>query len=149
MVEPYTQASARPERSRGALARTHHIRPSTLVYPERPPQAAAEGLGTNGVVEGIWAVLDAVPDPEIPVVSVVDLGIVRDVSPERVLLTPTYTGCPATLVIETMVARRRAAETDSSQTSRKAVSPTWLEQDEAASRPPSAVHRAASVRSFP
>ena len=41
-----------------------------------------------------------VPDPEIPVLSVVDLGIVRDVSPERVTITPTYTGCPATQVIE-------------------------------------------------
>lgn len=53
--------------------------------------------------DAIWEVLERVPDPEIPAVSVVDLGIVRDVSPERVLLTPTYTGCPATLVIETMV----------------------------------------------
>ena len=51
----------------------------------------------------MWAVLESVPDPEIPVVSVVDLGIVRDVAPGRVTLTPTYTGCPATLVIETMV----------------------------------------------
>jgi ring-1,2-phenylacetyl-CoA epoxidase subunit PaaD len=49
---------------------------------------------------GIWAVLETVPDPEIPVVSVVDLGIVRDVCPDRVTITPTYTGCPATQVIE-------------------------------------------------
>jgi ring-1,2-phenylacetyl-CoA epoxidase subunit PaaD len=45
-------------------------------------------------------VLAQVMDPEIPVVSVVDLGIVRDVSDERVTITPTYTGCPATLAIE-------------------------------------------------
>jgi ring-1,2-phenylacetyl-CoA epoxidase subunit PaaD len=51
----------------------------------------------------LWAVLAQVPDPEIPVISLVDLGIVREVSLERVVLTPTYTGCPATLVIETMV----------------------------------------------
>jgi ring-1,2-phenylacetyl-CoA epoxidase subunit PaaD len=51
----------------------------------------------------IWRVLESVPDPEIPVVSVVDLGIVREVTADRVVLTPTYTGCPATLVIETMV----------------------------------------------
>jgi ring-1,2-phenylacetyl-CoA epoxidase subunit PaaD len=56
-------------------------------------------LDTNG----IWAVLEQVPDPEIPAVSLVDLGIVREASSERVVLTPTYTGCPATLVIETMV----------------------------------------------
>ncbi len=55
--------------------------------------------------EAIWAVLETVPDPEIPVVSVVDLGIVREVDAQsgRVVLTPTYTGCPATLVIENMV----------------------------------------------
>ncbi len=48
----------------------------------------------------IWAVLEGVPDPEIPVVSVVDLGIVRDVTREKVTITPTYSGCPATEVIE-------------------------------------------------
>lgn len=53
----------------------------------------------------IMAVLATVPDPEIPVVSVVDLGIVRGVraDPPAVLLTPTYTGCPATFAIEMMV----------------------------------------------
>ena len=53
----------------------------------------------------LWSVLASVPDPEIPAVSLVDLGIVReaDLAMRRVLLTPTYTGCPATLVIETMV----------------------------------------------
>ena len=51
-------------------------------------------------VSRIWSVLDGVADPEIPVVSVVDLGIVREVDAERVRITPTYTGCPATQVIE-------------------------------------------------
>lgn len=54
-------------------------------------------------VEDIWTWLDAVPDPEIPVISVVDLGIVRDVRWEddalKVVVTPTYSGCPATSVI--------------------------------------------------
>jgi ring-1,2-phenylacetyl-CoA epoxidase subunit PaaD len=58
---------------------------------------------TSEVVEGISRVLEQVPDPEIPALSIADLGIVRDVTPERVLLTPTYTGCPATLAIEAMV----------------------------------------------
>ncbi len=47
--------------------------------------------------------LARVPDPEIPCVSVVDLGIVRAVregSPPALVITPTYTGCPATLAIE-------------------------------------------------
>ena len=51
-------------------------------------------------VARIWQVLETVPDPEIPVVSVVDLGIVREAGPDRVVITPTYTGCPATQVIE-------------------------------------------------
>lgn len=53
----------------------------------------------------IMAILADVPDPEIPVVSVVDLGIVRGVrtEPPAVLITPTYTGCPATLAIQTSV----------------------------------------------
>jgi len=50
----------------------------------------------------IMAVLDAVPDPEIPAVSITDLGIVRGIAdnPPRVMISPTYTGCPATLAIE-------------------------------------------------
>lgn len=51
-----------------------------------------------------WAVLDGVPDPEVPAVSVCDLGIVRDVRPAgdglEIVLTPTYSGCPATEAIE-------------------------------------------------
>jgi ring-1,2-phenylacetyl-CoA epoxidase subunit PaaD len=48
----------------------------------------------------IMDVLATVMDPEIPVLSVLDLGIVREVTDSRVTITPTYTGCPATLVIE-------------------------------------------------
>ena len=51
-------------------------------------------------VADIRAVLETVMDPEIPVISVVDLGIVRDVAEDRVTITPTYSGCPATEVIE-------------------------------------------------
>lgn len=53
----------------------------------------------------IAAVLAEVPDPEIPAVSVIDLGIVRDVSEARVVITPTYTGCPATFAIEQAIRR--------------------------------------------
>lgn len=54
----------------------------------------------------LWAWLDRVPDPEIPVLSITDLGIVRDVRiGDRIVvgLAPTYTGCPATEVIEQSV----------------------------------------------
>lgn len=51
----------------------------------------------------VWDWLAQVPDPEIPVISVTDLGIVRDVAWDGdtlvVTVTPTYSGCPATSVI--------------------------------------------------
>jgi ring-1,2-phenylacetyl-CoA epoxidase subunit PaaD len=52
----------------------------------------------------VWRLLANVPDPEIPVLSIVDLGIVRYVRSAadgrlRVGITPTYTGCPATAAI--------------------------------------------------
>ena len=47
----------------------------------------------------IWSLLEEVNDPEVPVLSIVDLGIVRDVRREgnriEVIITPTYSGCPA------------------------------------------------------
>ena len=55
----------------------------------------------------IMDVLDRVPDPEIPALTITDLGIVRGFAenPPRVLITPTYTGCPATVAIEQMIRR--------------------------------------------
>ena len=51
----------------------------------------------------IWEWLDDVPDPEIPVISIVDLGIIRDIAWQDetlvIRVTPTYSGCPATAVI--------------------------------------------------
>ena len=51
----------------------------------------------------VWDWLEAVPDPEIPVISVVDLGVIRKVAIEdeavRIVITPTYSGCPAMSVI--------------------------------------------------
>lgn len=59
---------------------------------------------TQASVEDIWQFLDRVPDPEIPVISLVDLGVIRDVAWSGneliVTITPTYSGCPATKVIE-------------------------------------------------
>lgn len=54
-------------------------------------------------VAQVWDWLAEVPDPEIPVISLVDLGIIRDVAWQgdtlAVAVTPTYSGCPATAVI--------------------------------------------------
>src|SRR3954453_7138732 len=49
--------------------------------------------------------IETVPEPEIPVLTITDLGIVRGFAndPPRVLISPTYTGCPATVAIEMMI----------------------------------------------
>ena len=55
-----------------------------------------------------WDVLHGVLDPEVPAISVTDLGIVRDVVDHddvlEVVVTPTYSGCPATEVIDQAIA---------------------------------------------
>ena len=55
--------------------------------------------------EKIWALLENVTDPEIPVLTVVDMGVVREVRPldengAEIVITPTYSGCPAMNTIE-------------------------------------------------
>jgi ring-1,2-phenylacetyl-CoA epoxidase subunit PaaD len=58
--------------------------------------------------EQVWEALAQVPDPEIPTISVVDLGVVRDVRIEqtrvRVEFTPTFLGCPAVEVMRDRMA---------------------------------------------
>jgi len=53
----------------------------------------------NGKINKIWELLNTVPDPEIPVISVVELGVIRNVTYKNnsyiVSITPTYSGCPA------------------------------------------------------
>ena len=60
-------------------------------------------------LEEVWSWLAEVPDPEIPVISLTDLGIIRDVAWEEdtlvVTVTPTYSGCPATSVINLDIER--------------------------------------------
>ncbi|MEN8893266.1 MAG: 1,2-phenylacetyl-CoA epoxidase subunit PaaD [Planktotalea arctica] len=80
-------------------------------------------------VAQIWEWLDTVPDPEIPVISVVDLGIVRGVTWDEdtleIAVTPTYSGCPATSIIsldiETAMLDRGIAKTRI----KTQISPTW------------------------
>jgi ring-1,2-phenylacetyl-CoA epoxidase subunit PaaD len=67
---------------------------------------AVAGEGPRPDTEALWRVLATVPDPEVPVVSVVELGMIRGIDWEGadpgtlvVRLTPTYSGCPATEAI--------------------------------------------------
>jgi len=61
---------------------------------------ATAATDADATLQRAWAVLEAVPDPEIPVVSIRELGILRDVRRAadgtlEVVITPTYSGCPA------------------------------------------------------
>jgi ring-1,2-phenylacetyl-CoA epoxidase subunit PaaD len=87
-----------------------------MVTPEQRTIAAADESGPSPALSAIWHALDTVPDPEIPVVSVVELGIVRSVEWDAtdpamlvVRVTPTYSGCPATDVIMANIRETLAA----------------------------------------
>ena len=77
----------------------------------------------------VWQWLQQVPDPEIPVVSVVDLGIVRDVkisgSAVEVSVAPTYSGCPATEVIEQQIVAALEKQGLAEVTVKRVLSPPW------------------------
>lgn len=80
-------------------------------------------------VDIIWRWLAEVPDPEIPVVSVTELGIVREVRYEGEMLvvavTPTYSGCPATAVIDLAIEEKlREKGIDQLRLERR-LSPPW------------------------
>jgi ring-1,2-phenylacetyl-CoA epoxidase subunit PaaD len=79
-------------------------------------------------VEQAWELLAQVPDPELPTVSVVDLGIARDVEYADgrlvVTITPTYSGCPAMREIETDV-HARLSERFGEVEVRTVLSPPW------------------------
>lgn len=78
----------------------------------------------------LWRALDAVPDPEVPVLSVVDLGIVRAIEVDAlgevtVALTPTYSGCPATEVIADAVRAALLAAGARGVTVQQRHAPAW------------------------
>jgi ring-1,2-phenylacetyl-CoA epoxidase subunit PaaD len=62
-----------------------------------------EKLKENITTDSIWNLMEDIYDPEIPVLSIIDLGIIRDVQIDNdnieVFITPTYSGCPAMDVI--------------------------------------------------
>lgn len=56
----------------------------------------------------IWGLMEQVPDPEIPIINLVELGVIREVNIEEsgkvnIVITPTYTGCPAKKLFEDLI----------------------------------------------
>lgn len=80
--------------------------------------------------EDIFAVLDGVKDPEVPVLSVIELGVVRDVELDdargvTVVVTPTYSGCPAMRVIEDDIVSALRAHGVKDPHVRTSYAPAW------------------------
>lgn len=72
------------------------------------PELSVVDNNSSPELKNIWNVLENVQDPEVPALSLVDLGVVRDIhlaksGSVRIDVTPTYTGCPATQLINTLI----------------------------------------------
>lgn len=85
-------------------------------------------MTTELSTEQIWEFLKDVKDPEVPVLTVVDLGVIRSVELNGtnclVTITPTYTGCPAMKVIEEDIVERLSQEGLTTEV-KTTLSPAW------------------------
>ena len=90
---------------------------------------ASRPFTTDEIAAAIWTALGHVVDPELPFVSIVELGVVRDVACGTgacvVTLTPTYSGCPATHVIASDVQAAAARVADRPLRIETALAPAW------------------------
>jgi len=95
------------------------------------PAAHAERLAARrrAADDSLWALLDCVKDPEVPVLSLWELGVLQDVRREGdtvvVVLTPTYSGCPAIDAMEQDVRARLAAAGHADVVIMHRLSPAW------------------------
>jgi ring-1,2-phenylacetyl-CoA epoxidase subunit PaaD len=86
--------------------------------------------GAAGIERSVWQLLEQVSDPELPVLSIVDLGIVRHVECRadgrlHVAITPTYSGCPASAVIRASVRAALEAAGFTEAELEEVLSPAW------------------------
>ena len=79
--------------------------------------------------DDIWQILEEVKDPEVPVLSVVDLGIIRSVKREEdkveIIITPTYSGCPAMDVISMDIRLKLLEKGFKNIQVQQSLSPAW------------------------
>lgn len=85
---------------------------------------------TNSYTEKqVWEFLSEIPDPEIPVISIVELGVVRKVelfqNSITITITPTYTGCPAMKVFEDDIIKTLKQKGFNSVEIKMVYSPAW------------------------
>ena len=88
-----------------------------------------ETISKNITKEELWKLMETVYDPEIPVLSVIDLGIVRDINIYKeeieIIITPTYSGCPAMDVIAMNIRMALVKEGFTSIKISHQLSPAW------------------------
>ena len=86
-------------------------------------------LSGNITKEDLWKLMETVYDPEIPVLSIIDLGIVRDINIQKeeieITITPTYSGCPAMDVIAMNIRMALIKEGFTSIKISHQLSPAW------------------------
>ncbi|WP_420014204.1 1,2-phenylacetyl-CoA epoxidase subunit PaaD [Tateyamaria sp.] len=84
---------------------------------------------TRPSVDDVWSWLANVPDPEVPVISLVDLGVIRGVEWQDetlvVTVTPTYSGCPATAIINMEIEAALRAKGIENLSLKRQIAPPW------------------------
>nr|WP_315258140.1 1,2-phenylacetyl-CoA epoxidase subunit PaaD [uncultured Duganella sp.] len=100
-------------------------RSATPVVPAKAGRSAVPSHADQ-----VWTWLNEIPDPEIPVISIVDLGIVREVRMAAdgacdVTITPTYSGCPAMQVIADAITEALHARGVAQVRLHSQISPAW------------------------
>src|SRR5262245_38929522 len=77
----------------------------------------------------IWSILEEVKDPEVPVLTVIDLGIIREIRTNddsvQVAITPTYSGCPAMDIIKLNIQMTLLSHGFKNVTVVQVLSPAW------------------------
>ena len=100
---------------------------TTLAFGEQPK--SPKGNDPKATEAAIWEILESVEDPEIPVLSVLDLGVVRHVmisdSGIEIIITPTYSGCPAMDMIAMNIKLALVAAGYKNITVTSCLSPAW------------------------
>lgn len=105
---------------------TDNALPGTLICSDRDSRLRA---GPPGDIGAVRQVLAGVMDPEVPVINVVELGVIRKIewvgTTLKVAVTPTYSGCPATEVIEQSIAEALRHAGYSDLTVERQLSSAW------------------------
>ncbi|HIA37025.1 MAG TPA: phenylacetate-CoA oxygenase subunit PaaJ [Flavobacteriales bacterium] len=83
----------------------------------------------KNIKDQIWSLLSGIPDPEIPVISITELGVVRDIEVNKngiiISITPTYSGCPAMKVFEDDIISTLTREGHKNIKIKTIYSPAW------------------------